>query len=216
MDSRSLRVGIVEDHPLFMELLAEGLERVDDLKVVATASHVAEAKKWMKPEELDVVILDVELPDGNGFGLGLQMRRQNPDLGIVMLSGRDVLELMHSLPREEFRGWSFLSKQSTKSLDYVASVIRATSRGETVIDRSFTDRSRAKAGTGVAALSPRQFEVLRAVARGQVNRSIADDLGIAANSVGNHLIAIYAILRIPRGKNARVAAVLEFLESTSR
>jgi DNA-binding NarL/FixJ family response regulator len=216
MDPQLLRVGIVEDHTLFMDLLAEGLERFDDLKVVAKADHVAEAKKWMKPEDLDVVILDIELPDGNGFGLGVQMRRQNPALGIVILSSRDVLELMLSMPAQERRGWSYLTKESTKSLDFLATVIRATSRGETVIDRALTDRSRPKAGTGVAALSPRQFEILRAVARGEVNQSIATELGIAANSVGNHLIAIYDVLNIPNEKNARVAAVLQFLESTSR
>ena len=212
----ALRIGIVEDHTLFMDLMAEGLEKFGDLKIVAKAEDVAEAKKWFTPEELDVLILDIELPDGNGFGLGVQMRRQNPALGIVLLSRRDVLELLRGLPAEERTGWSYLSKEATKSMDYLASVIRATAQGEVVIDRSLTDRSRAKTGTGVAALSHRQFDVLRAVARGESNQGIAQELGIAANSVGNHLIGIYDILGIPAGKNARVASVLEFLESTSR
>ena len=86
VQAETLRIGIVEDHTLFMDLIAEGLEKFDDLKIVAKADHVAEAKKWFTPEELDVLILDIELPDGNGFGLGVQMRRQNPALGIVMLS----------------------------------------------------------------------------------------------------------------------------------
>ena len=94
----TLRIGIVEDHALFMDLIAEGLEKYGDLKIVAKADHFAEAKKWFTPEELDVLILDIELPDGNGFGLGVQMRRQNPALGIVMLSSRDVLELLLALP----------------------------------------------------------------------------------------------------------------------
>ncbi len=212
----TLRIGIVEDHSLFMDLVAEGLEKFGDLKIVAKADHVAEAKKWFIPEELDILILDIELPDGNGFGLGVQMRRQNPALGIVLLSSRDVMELLLALPAEERRGWSYLTKDATKSLDYLASVIRATAQGEVVIDRALTDRSRAKAGTGVAALSRRQFDVLRAVARGESNQGIANELGIAANSVGNHLIGIYDVLGIPEGKNARVAAVLSFLESTSR
>ena len=86
VQAETLRIGIVEDHTLLMDLIAEGLEKFDDLKIVAKADHVAEAKKWFTPEELDVLILDIELPDGNGFGLGVQMRRQNPALGIVMLS----------------------------------------------------------------------------------------------------------------------------------
>jgi DNA-binding NarL/FixJ family response regulator len=216
MESQPIRIGIVEDHTLFMDLMAQGLESFSDLKIVAKADLVAEAKKWFRPEELDVLILDIELPDGNGFGLGVQMRRQNPALGIVLLSSRDVLELLLGLPADERRGWSYLSKEATKSMDYLASVIRATSRGEIVIDRALTDRSRAKSGTGVASLSPRQFAILRAVARGESNQSIATELGIASNSVGNHLIGIYDTLGIPEGKNSRVAAVLEFLHGTSR
>lgn len=74
----------------------------------------------------------------------------------------------------------------------------------------------ARPNTGVASLTKRQFEVLRAVARGESNQSIANSLGIAENSVGNHLIAIYDALGVESNKNSRVAAVLQFLQDTSR
>jgi DNA-binding NarL/FixJ family response regulator len=216
MPSQPLRIGIVEDHPLFMDLVAHGLGAIEGLVIFATAGTLSEARKWFRPEEFDILILDIELPDGNGFGLGVELRRQNPALGIVLLSGRDALELLEGLPADERRGWSYLTKESTKSIDYLAAVIRATSRGEVLIDRALTDRSRAKSGTSVSFLSARQFEILRAVARGDSNQSIGQQIGIAANSVGNHLIAIYDALGLPEGKNSRVAAVLEFLRSTSR
>lgn len=92
-DINPIRVGIVEDHVLFLELLSNSLDRVMDIEVVATADRVSEAKKWFDPAELDVLILDIELPDGNGVGLGLTLRRQNPNLGVVLLSARDMLEL---------------------------------------------------------------------------------------------------------------------------
>ena len=206
----------MEDHSLFLQLMRAALEQVDDLEIVATADNVAEAKKWFQPENLDVVILDIELPDGNGVGLGITMRRQNPHLGVVLLSDRDMLELILSLPKEERQGWSYLTKSATKSIDSLASAIRATSRGETVIDPALVNRSQARPGTGVSSLTNRQFEVLRAVARGDSNQTIATNLGIAVNSVGNHLIAIYDALGIPEGKNARVAAVLDFLQDTTR
>ena len=213
---KPLRIGIVEDHSLFLQLMSSALEQVEDLEIVATADNVAEAKKWFQPENLDVVILDIELPDGNGVGLGITMRRLNPHLGVVLLSDRDMLELILGLPKQERQGWSYLTKSATKSIDSLASAIRATSRGDTVIDSSLVNRSQARPGTGVSSLTNRQFEVLRAVARGDSNQTIATSLGIAVNSVGNHLIAIYDALGIPEGKNARVAAVLEFLQDTTR
>ena len=213
---KPLRIGIVEDHSLFLQLMSSALEQVADFQIVGTADNVTEAKKWFEPENLDVVILDIELPDGNGVGLGITMRRRNPNLGIVLLSDRDMLELILGLPQDVRAGWSYLTKSATKSIDSLASAIRSTARGETVIDPTLIDRSQARPGTGIASLTNRQFEVIRSVARGDSNQTIANDLGIAVNSVGNHLIAIYDALGIPEGKNARVAAVLEFLQDTTR
>ena len=213
---KPLRIGIVEDHSLFLELMSNALAQVPDIEIVATADNVTEAKKWFEPEKLDVVILDIELPDGNGVGLGITMRRRNDKLGIVLLSDRDMLELILGLPQDVRAGWSYLTKGATKSIDALASAIRATAQGETIIDPTLINRAQARPGTGIGSLTNRQFEVLRSVARGDSNQTIANDLGIAVNSVGNHLIVIYDALGIPEGKNARVAAVLEFLQDTTR
>lgn len=213
---KPLRIGIVEDHSLFLQLMSSALEQVPDFEIVCTADNVTEAKKWFEPENLDVLILDIELPDGNGVGLGITMRRRNPNLGIVLLSDRDMLELILGLPQDVRQGWSYLTKSATKSIETLANAVRATSRGETIIDPTLINRSQARPGTGIGSLTNRQFEVIRSVARGDSNQTIATDLGIAVNSVGNHLIAIYDALGIPEGKNARVAAVLEFLQDTTR
>lgn len=214
-DIKPIRVGIVEDHVLFLDLLAASLNNVVDIEVVVTADRVAEAKKWFNPAELDVLILDIELPDGNGVGLGLTMRRQNPNLGVVLLSARDMLELFLGIPDEDRKSWSYLSKSATKSIEALAGVVRATSRGQSIIDPALVARNNARPQTGVSSLTSRQYEILRAVARGESNQTIAENLGIATNSVGNHLISIYAALGIPEGKNARVAAVLEFMADTA-
>jgi len=207
---------MVEDHSMFLDLLSGALSDISDFDVVSTADRVAEAKKWFRPEELDVLVLDIELPDGNGIGLGVSMRRQNPNLGIVLLSDRDMLELVIGLPDDVKSGWSYVTKSSTRSIEALASVIRASARGESVIDSSLVNRSIARPETGVGSLTKRQFEVLRSVARGESNQTIAHNLGIAENSVGNHLIAIYDALGIEQSQNSRVAAVLQFLQDTSR
>lgn len=81
-------------------------------------------------------------------------------------------------------------------------------------DKGVLNQSFAKPDSVVGSLTKRQFEILREVARGESNQTIADQLGIAVNSVGNHLIAIYDALGIPDDKNARVTAVLHFLNDT--
>ncbi len=212
----NVRVAIVEDHVLYRDLLESSLSNVPGITVVACVSGSSEAKKAIHPGAVDVAILDIELADGNGIGLGVSLRRADPRLGIVLLSGRDMIELLLGLPDHERMGWSYLSKTSTTSLETLVSVIRKTAEGTTVIDPVLVDRSRARSGTPVGSLTRRQFEILRMVARGLSNQAIADDLGIAANSVVNHLSSIYTALGIPEGANARVSAVLEFLNDTSR
>jgi DNA-binding NarL/FixJ family response regulator len=94
--------------------------------------------------------------------------------------------------------------------------IQKASRGESVIDGELLLRSKPRLGSAVGGLTPRQFEILRLVATGLSNQGIAELLGIASNSVVNHLSAIYSALGIPEGNNARVSAVLAFLNDTSR
>jgi DNA-binding NarL/FixJ family response regulator len=211
-----IRVAIVEDHDLYRELLATSLSGTSGITVVGTFSSVAAAKEGLKPGDVDVALLDIELGDGNGVALGVALRRASPTLGIVLLSARNMVELLLGLPEDIRRGWSYLSKTSVTSLDTLVSTIRATHQGETVLDPALVARSFARRGTPVSTLTNRQFEILRMVARGMANQSIADELGIANNSVVNHLSAIYASLNIPEGQNARVSAVLEFLNDTSR
>lgn len=217
MDEKTeIRVAIVEDHDLYRELLTTSLAAIDGITVVGAYSGVAAAKDGLKPGEIDVALLDIELGDGNGVALGVTLRRADPHLGIVLLSARDMVELLLGLPEDIRRGWSYLSKTSVTSLGTLVNTIRATSQGETVLDPTLVARSFARRGTPVSTLTNRQFEILRMVARGLANQTIADELGIANNSVVNHLSAIYASLNIPEGQNARVSAVLEFLNDTSR
>jgi|688.fasta_scaffold702932_2 DNA-binding NarL/FixJ family response regulator len=210
-----IRVGIVEDHPIFLELLSSSLNSVGGISVVATACSVTETKKWFKPAELDVLVLDIEFPDGNGVGLGIQMRTANPDLAIVLLSDLDMLDLIRGLPDEVRQGFSYLTKGATKSVETLAHVIRLASQGESVIDPALASRLRGHRSGALATLTTRQLQVLEAVATGESNQGIADSLGITANAVGNHLIGIYESLGIPEGKNRRVAAVLKFLEDAN-
>lgn len=211
-----VRVAVVEDQQLFRDLLVTSLGESSRIDVVAEAGTVRDARDRIKPGEVDVAILDVELPDGNGLGLGISLKRNDPNLAIVTLSVLDLIEPYLGIPTAERGTWSYLSKASAVSIEALVDVVERTARGESVIDPALLQRSTPRPGSAVAALTTRQYEVLRMVARGLSNQSIADSLGIASNSVVNHLSAIYATLGVAEGQNARVSATLEFLTNTQR
>ncbi|MCX7523286.1 response regulator transcription factor [Microbacterium sp. STN6] len=214
--THELRLAVVEDQPLYRQMLAGLLNTQSGMRVVAEAAGAAEARRRIKPGGADVALLDVELPDGNGVGLGVALRRADPHIGIVLLSSQDVMELLLDLPEDVRRGWSYLSKSSATSVETLLQAIRATARGEVVLDPTLVEAATVRAGSALASLSARQYEVLTLVARGLSNQGVAEQLGLSARSVENHLGAIYAALDLPPAHNSRVAAVLRLIEDTAR
>jgi two-component system response regulator DesR len=84
--TKPLRVMLVEDHTAFRQALALLLSHEPDLEVVAQAGSLAEARQALLEGRLDVAVLDLALPDGDGSELIGELRRRNPGVSIVVLS----------------------------------------------------------------------------------------------------------------------------------
>lgn len=208
-----IRVALVDDNPMFLDMLAGTLDRNGRVDVVATASSVREARSLVKPGEVDVAVIDIELPDGNGVGLGLGFQQADPDLKIVLLSAHSMLDVVWQLPGKIGEKWSYLSKTSSASIDDLFATIVDTAGGKVVVDPALMPRQ-PSAGRETIRLTPRQKQILTLVAEGFNNEAIADRLGLAEKSVVNHLTAIYQQLDIPEDRNSRVAATLVFLRES--
>lgn len=211
-----VRVAVVEDQPLFRSMLEHTLACTPGLQVVASVGTVTEALQRVTPEHVDVAVMDIDLPDGNGIALGVTLRRRHPRLGILLLSAHDAMDLLLDLPGDVAAGWSYLSKTSGTSEEVLVAAVRAAAVGETVLDPALLARMAPRAGSDVARLTDRQYEVLRLLAQGLSNAGIGERLGITEKSVQNHVNAIYATLGIdvdPQ-RNPRVSAALRLLEET--
>ncbi|GIG27705.1 response regulator [Cellulomonas marina] len=211
-----LRVAVVEDQPLFRAMLQHTLDGTPGLAVVAAAGSVAEAEAALPPGAADVVVLDIDLPDGNGIALGVGLRRRQPGLGILLLSAHDAMDLLLDVPRDVAVGWGYLSKTSGTSEELLVQAVRAAARGVTVLDPALLEGAAPRAGSTVSRLTDRQLGVLRLLAQGLSNAGIGLRLGITEKSVQNHVNAIYATLGIDAdpARNPRVSAALRLLEET--
>lgn len=215
-DDRPLRVAVVEDQPLFRAMLRRTLEDADDLEVVATLDSTADARHTLRPGVADVVVMDIDLPDGNGIALGVQLRREQPDLGVLLLSAHDAMDLLLDLPQDVAHGWGYLSKTSMTDEAALLDAVRAAAAGRTVLDPALLEQMTPRHGSSVARLTNRQFAVLRLLAQGLSNAGIAERLSITEKSVQNHVYAVYATLGIDAdpARNPRVSAALRLLEET--
>lgn len=207
-----LRIGLAEDNDLFRELLSGALSQVEDFDVVIAAPSVTEFRDQFAETPVDVALLDIALPDGNGVGLARSLRVDNPDLAVVLLSAQDVLDLLSKGSPMERKGWSYLSKSSTTNLQILVNTIRATAQGSCVIDPLLLEKKLALDISPYGALTKKQKEVLEGVARGLSNKQIAEEMDLSVASIETHLTGIYQTLELPEHANNRVAAVLKYLE----
>ena len=209
----SVRVAIVEDQPLYRQMLQSLLQTVPGFAVAAAAGSVAEAGELIDPLALDVALLDLHLPDGNGLDLGRALQQQNPSLGVMLLSSDDHMHVLLDLPESQHQRWSYLSKTASLSAQALVAAVRATAQGRPVLDRSLVERRNARANGRLAALSSRQQQILALLAEGLTNAAIAERLDLAHRSVENHVNAVYAALGLTGSAehNPRVRAVRMFL-----
>jgi len=211
------RVAVVEDQPLYREMLAVLLSSVPGLRLGPVCADAASARADIDATEVDVALLDLRLPDGDGLTVGRELRRANPAIGLVLLSGADSMHALLELPQAESAGWSYLSKTSSLSAGSLVHAIRRTARGHSVLDPALAGRRRVRSDGPLASLSPRQREVLALIAQGLTNAGIAEQLTLSTRSVDAHVNAIYAELGIQSAgsRNPRVAAVRAYLADTT-
>jgi DNA-binding NarL/FixJ family response regulator len=101
-ETKQIRVMVVEDHPDFRDLMEILLARQSDIKLVAQAGSLAEARNYAVRLEFDVAVLDLGLPDGDGVDLIADLRRANPEVGVLVLSaGLDTASMERAAEADE-------------------------------------------------------------------------------------------------------------------
>ena len=214
-----MRVLVADDSVLLREglirLLAEvGCEVVD---AVPDAPSLVEAAAKHRP---DVAVVDIRMPPSNtddGLRAAVEARSANPDLGILMLSAYIELSYADVLLSDGRGGVGYLLKDRVTSLDTLADALRTISEGGTVLDPEVVAQllvARRKQDP-LAALTPREREVLALMAEGRSNSAIAQQLVVTGGAVEKHVSNIFAKINLPDigSDNRRVLAVLAWLKA---
>ncbi len=197
----TIRVLIVDDHPVVRAGLVGILAGEPDLSVVGEAASADEAVTVARAVAPDVVLMDLRMPGGDGVTATAGVLAAVPSARVVVLttyeSDADILRAV------EAGAAGYLLKDAART-DLV-SAVRAAARGETVLAPSVATRlvDRMRRPQPADALSPRELEVLRLVARGLSNGEIAKELSISEATVKTHLLRTFGKL----GVSDRTAAV---------
>jgi DNA-binding NarL/FixJ family response regulator len=209
--AQPLRVAIVEDIPLFRNVLEETFEQADSVLVVLSVGTCREALALIPRAEPDVLLLDLNLPDGFGLQVGLTLRQQLPHLRIIVLSEHVRPQVLTSLSVQERGYWSYLVKTSVASRDDLLTAVQAAASAA-VVDPTIRDAGISLDRVRLDSLSEQQRVILSLVAAGASNGAIAEKLNLSNKGVEYHLSQIYSILEVPTdsASNPRVHAASKF------
>jgi DNA-binding NarL/FixJ family response regulator len=214
---QKIRVAVVEDEALFREMLVGALSRQAGLEVVDTAEDGEQAIALARRVKPDVMLMDIELAgEMDGIEASLAIKREHPEIGIVILSVHDDPLYVTSLPLGESTGWSYLLKQTVRDIATVVQAIEGCARGMVVLDPAIMAKLHPRQGSAIVRLTPRQQEVLRLLAEGLSNAAIARQLTLEERSVESYINVIYQHLEISGEPeiNMRVKAALAYLKSS--
>lgn len=199
--SRPVRLLLCDDHQVFAEALA-GLMAADGLEIVGVVGRVADAVQTAVNRRPDVVLMDYELPDGDGVSATRAIKAALPDTKVVLLTSNADEDVLVAALEAGASGYVTKHKPAAE----VTAAVRAVANGEMLVSSDMLARLLPRMNRAAPArydLTARELEVLELLAAGTPNIELAQRMGISRNTVRNHVQNLLTKL----GVHSRLEAV---------
>jgi len=187
-----MRIVIVDDHPLFREALAQAVGRhFQDLSMDIVTS-INDLEMLIKVDKcIDVILLDLHMPDANGFSGLVHILKQAPDAPILMISAHDEQAVISKVRDLGVKG--FVSKSA--DMQIINKAIEQVLAGQTwfpelSVEGNTSNDATTEALEKVSLLTQKQYQVFIHCSRGLLNKQIAHELSITEATVKAHLTAV--------------------------
>ena len=201
---------LVEDHASFRQTLAFVFDQESEFEVVAQAGSLAEARQVMDGLEVDLGVMDLSLPDGEGIELIKDLREANPHFAALVLTAS--LDRAEHARAAESGAAGILHKSA--GVDEIMDATRRLGEGETLLSQEeliallrLAGQSREEereARASIEQITPREKEVLQALGEGLSNKEIAARLHVSVDTERTHMMNILNKL----GVHSRLQALL--------
>ncbi len=220
--SAQLRIVIGEDDVL----LREGIGRLLDdagLEIVALTGNADDLVRRTLALRPDVAVVDVQMPprgEDDGLRAAMELRERLPDMGVVVLSQFYEESYAHNLIGDRPEGVGYLLKERVADVPAFVDAIRRVAAGGSALDPEIVGRilGRRRSQGPLDQLTPREKDVLAAMAEGLTNKGIAESLVVTEAAVEKHVTRIFNKLGLGHSshEHRRVHAVLTYLRSSGR
>jgi DNA-binding NarL/FixJ family response regulator len=206
-----IRVVLADDHAVVRKGIRDFLEDDGQITVVAEATDGDEAVALVAQHQPDVAVLDIQMPGTSGIEATRRIRAEHPNVRVLVLTAYDDDPYIFALLQAGASGYVLKTADSSS----LVRAVHAVHRGESALDpavaqkvvQHLTSGRPLGAQSAVEALTEREMEILRLVAKGLTNKAVGQALGISDRTVQGHLANIYGKLNA----NSRTEAVTEAL-----
>jgi two-component system, NarL family, nitrate/nitrite response regulator NarL len=207
----TIKVLIADDHKLFRQGLIGLMRAHDDLvEVVGEAASGQEAIQLARRLRPDVILMDIQMPHGDGLTATRIIRETLPEVAVVMLTASELDEHLYEAVRLGAAGYLLKDLDATELFELLAGV----AHDEVAMTRAMASRllkgmahGQDDEPTGLSDLTEREIEVLQLVAQGATNPQIADALFITVNTVKSHIRHILEKLQLENRTQVAAYAV---------
>jgi len=204
-------------------LLREGIARLltdAGFEVTAQAGDAEALLRKALAHRPDVAVVDVQMPPDrtdDGLRVAVELRRRRPEMGVLVLSQYYEEQYAIDLIGDRAEGVGYLLKERVGDVDAFIDAVGRVASGGSALDPEVVGRMLGRRGSQgpIAALTPRERDVLAAMAEGKSNQGIAEALFVTDAAVEKHVTSIFHKLGLSRAvtEHRRVLAVLTYLRT---
>ena len=207
---KSLTVLIADDHPLFRKGMRSLLETMPGITLAGEAKSGREAVEMALAQQPDVVLMDLQMPDGSGLAATRELNRRSPHTRILVVTLFEDDDSIFTALRAGAHGYILKDADEEEMMRG----IRAVGEGEAIFSPAIATRlidyfaatRQQLPQTVFPELTEREREILTLIARGESNPSIAERLMISLKTVRNHVSNIYNKLQVADRAQAAIRA----------
>lgn len=184
-----IRILVADDHPIVREGLVAILDTQEDFEVIGEAASGREAIDQIEQSPPDVLLLDLEMPDGDGLAVLQHLRETDSPVRVIVFTVFDTDDRILSAVQTGAKGYLLKGAPREQIFNAVRIVAQGGSLLEPVVASKLMERVN-RTQNDPDALTPRELDVLPLIARGQLNKEIADTLDITERTVKFHVSSI--------------------------